>query len=79
VRGLFILWVGLDRVCSTDSRPDDWLLSRAVNARLAVRSGEWIIILCSQPEGEGVESERELMLEDARSIMDGLKCAASPK
>jgi hypothetical protein len=73
VRCLFILWVGLDRACSTDLRPDDWLLSRAVNARLAVRSGEWIILLRSQPEGgEGVDSERELILEDAGSIRQGL-------
>jgi hypothetical protein len=37
------------------------------------RSGERIIIMRSQPEGgEGVDSDRELILEDARSIVDGL-------
>jgi hypothetical protein len=44
-----------------------------MNPRLALRSGEEIIIMRGQSKGgEGVDSDRELMLEDARSIREGL-------
>ena len=42
-------------------------------ARLAVRTGERIVVMGSLPKGgEGVDSDRELMLEDARSISERL-------
>ena len=42
-------------------------------AHLAVRTGEKLVAMGSQPEGgAGVDSDRELMLEDARSISQGL-------
>jgi hypothetical protein len=42
-------------------------------ARLAVRLGEKIIIMHDQSEeGEGVDSNRDLILEDARAISQGL-------
>jgi hypothetical protein len=44
-----------------------------MNPRLGVRFGERMVERRSQPKGgEGVDSERELMLEDARSISEGL-------
>jgi hypothetical protein len=40
---------------------------------LAVRFAERMVAMGSQPKGgEGVDSERELILEDARSISQGL-------
>jgi hypothetical protein len=43
-----------------------------MNARLAVRFGEKMPTTRRHEGGEGVESDRELMLEDARSISAGL-------
>jgi hypothetical protein len=44
-----------------------------MNAHLAVRTGEKMVAMGSQPKGgAGVHSDRELMLEDARSISQGL-------
>jgi hypothetical protein len=44
-----------------------------MNPRLAVLLAERMVAMGSQPEGgEGLDSERELMLEDARSVLDGL-------
>jgi hypothetical protein len=44
-----------------------------MNAHLAVRTGEKMVAMGSQPKGgAGVGSDRELMLEDARSISQGL-------
>ena len=46
---------------------------QGMNAHLAVRTGEKIVAMGSQPKGgEGVDSDRELMPEDARSISQGL-------
>jgi hypothetical protein len=43
------------------------------NARLAVRFGEKMVpTRRAYPSEDGVESERELILEDARSICEGL-------
>jgi hypothetical protein len=48
-----------------------------MNARLAVHLGERMVAMGSLPKGgEGVDSERELMLEDARSISQGMWCIA---
>ena len=42
---------------------------QGMNAHLAVRTGEKMVAMGSQPKGgAGVDSDRELMLEDARSI-----------
>jgi hypothetical protein len=44
-----------------------------MNSRLALRTGERMVAMGSLPKGgEGVDSERELMLEDARSISERL-------
>ena len=44
-----------------------------MNPRLAVGFGERMVEGRSLPKGgEGVDSERELMLEDARSIREGM-------
>jgi hypothetical protein len=43
-----------------------------VNARLAVRFGEKMPTTRSHEGGEGVESDRELIVEDARSIREVL-------
>lgn len=46
---------------------------QGMNAHLAVRTSEKMVAMGSQPKGgEGVDSEHELMLEDARSISEGL-------
>ncbi|MDQ5827554.1 MAG: hypothetical protein M3441_25685 [Chloroflexota bacterium] len=46
---------------------------QGMNAHLAVRTGEKMVAMGSQPKGgAGVDSDRELMLEDARSISQGL-------
>ena len=46
---------------------------QGMNAHLAVRTGEKMVAMGSQPKGAaGVDSDRELMLEDARSIRKGL-------
>jgi hypothetical protein len=43
-----------------------------MNTRLAVHFGEKMVPTRSLPEGaQGVESKRELILEDARSIREG--------
>jgi hypothetical protein len=44
-----------------------------MNPRLAVLLAERMVAMGRQPKGgEGVDSERELMLEDARSLQEGL-------
>ena len=44
-----------------------------MNAHLAVRTGERMVAMGSQSKGgDSVDSERELMLEEARSISEGL-------
>jgi hypothetical protein len=43
-----------------------------VNARVAVRFGEKMPTTRSHEGGDGVEPDRELILEDARSIREGL-------
>jgi len=44
-----------------------------MNPRLAFRFGERMArVAANTREGEGVESDCELLLEDARSILDGL-------
>jgi len=44
-----------------------------MNARPGVHLGEKMLAIGSQPKGgEVVDSERELILEDARSIREGL-------
>jgi hypothetical protein len=46
---------------------------QGMNAHLAVRTGEKMVAMGSQLKGgAGVDSDRELMLEDARSISQGL-------
>jgi hypothetical protein len=46
---------------------------QGINAHLAIRTGEKMVAMGSLPKGgAGVDSERELMLEDARSISQGL-------
>src|SRR3712207_9049924 len=46
---------------------------QGMNAHLAVRTGEKMVAMGSQPKGgAGVDSDRELMLEDARSFSQGL-------
>ena len=46
---------------------------QGMNAHLAVRTDEKMVAMGSQPKGgAGVDSDRELMLEDARSISQGL-------
>ena len=46
---------------------------QGMNVHLAVRTGEKMVAMGSQPKGgAGVDSDRELMLEDARSISQGL-------
>ena len=46
---------------------------QGMNAHLAVRTVEKMVAMGSQPKGgAGVDSDRELMLEDARSISQGL-------
>ena len=46
---------------------------QGMNAHLAVRTSEKMVAMGSQPKGgEGVDSDRELMPEDARSISQGL-------
>jgi hypothetical protein len=48
-----------------------------MNARPAAHLAERMVAMGRQPEGgEGLDSERELMLEDARSISEGLWCIA---
>ena len=44
-----------------------------MNALACLPPGERMVEMGSQPKGgEGVDSDRELMLEDARSISEGL-------
>src|SRR5215208_8323280 len=46
---------------------------RGMNAHPAVRTGEKMVAMGTQPKGgAGVDSDRELILEDARSISQGL-------
>ncbi len=46
---------------------------QGMNAHLAVRTSGKMVAMGSQPKGgEGVDSDRELMPEDARSISQGL-------
>jgi hypothetical protein len=46
---------------------------QGMNAHLAVRTGEKMVAMGSQLKGgAGGDSDRELMLEDARSISQGL-------
>jgi hypothetical protein len=46
---------------------------QGMNAHLAVRTSEKMVAMGGQPKGgEGVDSDRELMPEDARSISQGL-------
>jgi hypothetical protein len=50
-----------------------------MNARPGVHLGERMLAIGSKPKGgEGVDSDRELMLEDARSIREGLWRIARP-
>ena len=46
---------------------------QGINAHLAIRTGEKMVAMGSLPKGgAGVDSDRELMLEDARSTSQGL-------
>ena len=46
---------------------------QGMNAHLVVRTDEKMVAMGSQPKGgEGVDFDRELMPEDARSISQGL-------
>jgi hypothetical protein len=50
-----------------------WIEMQGMNACLAIHFAERMVAISSQPEGgEGVDSDPELILEDAHSILDGL-------
>ena len=67
LRVLSLAWAPTSTKIAEAVNPD------AGNAHLAVRTGEKMVAMGSQPKGgAGVDSDRELMPEGARSISQGL-------